>query len=318
MEKPNFTKQRGGKFYLISEVDTYIELLQKAYLDTQQEMEDLRLGEIESANDRLAAQMQEDEIKQELKRKNELLASEKKKLLQDVKRLEGQVKSLEDQSQTNQKDQSAEELQVARKLIADLQQELESEKQGQQVKAQQQKAQQDKIQQELDSTKQTLREKEQQMIEQQEKIQQVSVQHDPEGAQKYIDIYETARQAADSYVEQIEGLMNEQKIEADEATEKLRVESREKSIRVIQEAKEEAKEIVQTAMSSADKIEEEAKQKKEETEGLCEQMQEETKAKLQLTVEKAKEEYAQIRTLIETSSREYMELSKKNTELDAL
>lgn len=297
MDDPKFTKKLG-RFYQIDEVDLYIKVLQKSYIEIQEELENLKslLDRKETENENLKKRCEQ------YISENHVLQQEKESLTELLNKQEEATEILNHQL-----------LELKQKKSVDQQNKLGSVQEGPEVTHSKEiEVLKDKVrglEEALKETEQQLTVKTRELEAKNHEIE--SLQIDSGEADKYLSLYSMTKETANEYVRKIEEIMKDKQAEAETKIQILNEKSSKKAFEIVQSAKMEAEAIETEANEYVRKVEEEMRLKNEEAEKIREKMLYETQQEIENITNKAKEEYAQIRSLIENSSREYMELSQR-------
>jgi len=351
LENLNFTRQRGGKTYLASEVDLYIETLQNAYEEMQEELESTRNKMLEAAT--AGDSLQEPADVQDTGRNTEELEMKRQELLLEKQEFEEEKRAYT--SRISDMQHSMEKLQKQSDDIKDERYRIktrteEIEKQSAELKKNQEAFRKEKEEferqklelmherEDMERQCEDISKRQERLLAKEQELEESSAaadrirpeysgdgEHDsyrmisedeetddaPSGAQKYIDIFEEARKAADKYVSDIENRMNEMTDALNRDIEMRQDESRKRSLMIIRDARDGAEEILKEARGKAALIIQEAEEKIADTDAKCEERHHKCDEEINTSMERAQKEYARIRELIRQAGTEYADLTDK-------
>lgn len=348
-----FTTMRGGKGYVVDEVDAYIETIRNAYSELTQELDETlmnqaqsvaelaeernahgetrhRIAELTELLEKREAQMRRAETEYEQYRKNgdQLqgeLATAKRELYEFKSRLEEQESENESLRQQVESD-----LKTIEKLGEELRMTIE---QGDIWK-------QSAVEEQEELRKQLL-EKEQELDKLGEDIEKLQeFQYIPEAgaddkysaaplsyAAQYVDIFETVRISADNYAFEVEKKMDallaeaestaaQQVAEAERTAEETVSAAREESEELMRNATAQAEDILRSAGADAEGITREAQLNSDNARKKAEETVQEAERRAEEALTRAREELATIRGLIEKASAVYQSLCSTKAQQD--
>lgn len=284
---PGFTKVRGGKNYLVEEVDTYIETLQKVYSDLCEEEEGCRR---QLKQEREISFRDKQKLEQELKTREAELAEVKNSLKETMEELEEKQMVSEGASE-----EISEKLHKQEELLEEKEEELRVQQEVL-LKRESEKAELladlDRKDAEIASANEQLVSYQNRVLDLERKLKEkedeVVLVKDPR-AEEIISLVERASEMTEAYVEDVQAEMDSRNKTSKEEAEKLMTEAKGQALTLIQDAREKAKSA-----------------------------EEEASARVSQILSAAKEELMEIRGLINKASKDYAKLTEENLESEVV
>lgn len=332
MNNVMFTRQRGGRTYLASEVDLYIETLQNAYQELSQEIEDRntsgddvdeaelerrvaeqtsRLREsLQAANNRLReSELLIDKLEAANTNSTDEMTDAEYRLRQEEFIAEQDAFRDRQEQLMKEQEQFLRNKDALQREREDLQRQCESISQRQEILLTGERELAEKTEEYERRQNETEADRSHTYLFGENVEESIIASH---GAMKYIDIFEEARRAADRYVADIEERMDSMASEMNNDIEERQNESRRRALGIIRKAHEEAESILQEAHNKSEWLDRQAEERLRECAGRCEDRKQRCDTDIRRSLDKAKKEYADIRERIRQAGGVYAEIAAVN------